>query len=340
MKNVLVIGGGGYIGCVLVPSLLEAGYKVTVVDRFFFGEDKLPLEEADKLVLVRDDIRFIQKDVFLNQDMVVDLSGLSNDPSCELDPKLTLDINYSGAIRIAKLAKKYKIKRFLFSSSCSVYGRNPDLKLTEGSELLPVSEYARMKVKVEKDLLAMTDKDFEVVLLRNATVYGYSPRMRFDLIINIMVWTAFEANKIRIYGGGRQWRPLIHIKDVVKAIKLVLESPSANVAGEIFNVGADEQNYQVIQVANIIKSLFLEAHIEQVSSDTDIRSYNVCFKKIKNKINFTPDYTPLEGAEEIKELLTKGELFLTQEHQTVNFYKHLLEAERLFKKHNIKGEIF
>src|SRR3984957_1729023 len=222
--HVLVAGGAGYIGSVLVPLLLEKGHRVTVLDRLYFGDTLAPAQArfGGALRVVRGDVRTFDAALLQGVDGVVDLSGISNDPSCELEPELTRNVNVDGAKRLASAAFEQGVRRYVFSSSCSVYGHGEGLGLTEQSPRHPVSLYARAKAEVEDFLLA--PKGMEVCALRLATVFGLSPRMRFDLAINVMTKNAYVGRRITVDGGGRQWRPFVHVRDVARAFELGMTS--------------------------------------------------------------------------------------------------------------------
>ena len=322
--KVLVTGAGGYIGSVLVPILLEKGYNIVVLDRFFFGKDKLP-QGNENLKVIEDDIRFFEPVILKDIDAVIDLAALSNDPTGELDPVKTWSINYLGRFRVATLSKLMGVKRYILPSSCSVYGFQEGV-VDENSPTNPLTTYAKANLKAEKDILKLADDKFTVVILRLSTVYGFSPRMRFDLAINGMVKGFFKNGKIPILRDGTQWRPFVHVRDVVKAIILVLEAPKEKVNKEIFNVGSDEQNYQIFDLAKrIAKAINIPFKYEWYGFP-DHRSYRVSFKKIKEILNFSPDYNAEKGAVEIWEALKTGKLNPDDPQTiTVEWYKHLLK---------------
>lgn len=328
MKNVLVTGAGGYIGSVLVPYLLEKGYSVIALDRFFFGKEKLP-QPNEKLTIIEDDIRFFDRNILKDVDAVIDLAALSNDPTGELDPIKTWSINYLGRFRVAVLSKMMGVKRYIFPSSCSVYGFQ-DGVVNEESSLNPLTTYAKANLKAEEEILPLADDNFIVTILRFATVYGLSPRMRFDLAINGMVRGFFKNGKIPILRDGTQWRPFVHVKDVCKAIVLALESPSEVVNKEIFNVGSDEQNYQIYDLAKrIAEAIGIPFEYEWYGLP-DHRSYRVSFKKIKDILGFAPDYNAELGAIEVWEALKSGRLDPDDPKTiTVEWYKNLISQNVL-----------
>lgn len=339
--KVLLIGGGGYIGTILSEQLLERGDEVVVFDRFYFGDgllDPLAAAHGDRLTRVRGDSRTIEPEHFRGVDAVVVLAALSNDPSCDLDPMLTEDINRTGTLRGARLAKQAGVSRLVFSSSCSIYGAGVDGHLTEESPKNPVSLYAKLKIEAEAALLEMASDDFTVTFLRNATVYGLSPRMRFDLVVNLMTLHASRNQKIYVLGGGLQWRPLVHVRDVGRAFLLALDAPREQVHRQAFNVGSDEQNYQVRTIASIVASVVPGTEIELVPDDPDKRSYNTSFQKIHDRLGFRAEHTVEQAAQEIHLALRRG-LDDGIRTRTLGFYKYLLEAERLVKDLSIDGKL-
>src|SRR5689334_11598885 len=244
--HIVVTGGAGYIGSALVPLLLSGGHRVTVIDRLYFGDGSLRRARekfAETLRIVRADVRRVDPRAFEGVDALVDLAGISNDPSCELDPDLTRSINLDGALRVARLAQAAGAGRIVFASSCSVYGHGAGLRLTEESPLCPVSLYAHCKADVERGLfdLARTT-GIAVTALRFATVFGLSEKMRFDLAVNVMTKNAYVGRKITVEGGGQQWRPFVHVRDVSEAIRRALEAPIEKVAGQVVNVGTNGNN--------------------------------------------------------------------------------------------------
>jgi nucleoside-diphosphate-sugar epimerase len=334
--KVLVTGGAGYIGSILSRILLEKGYDVTCLDRLFFGTD--PIKDiTDKIRLVKDDIRWFKPETLKGIDAVFDLASLSNDPSGELEPQKTLEINYMGRIRVAKLSKKYRVSRYVLASTCSVYGFQEEI-LTEESSLNPLTTYAKANMLAEKEIQPLADKSFTVTALRQATVYGYSPRMRFDLAINGMTLGFFKNGKIPIMRDGEQWRPFIHVKDTSNAFIKVLEADPELVNGQVFNAGSNEQNIQIFNLAKLIaESINLPFNYEWYGSP-DKRSYRVSFNKIKETLNFKPQYTPKEGAKEVFDALKDGRVSGDDPRTiTVKWYKQLLEMHTLIKEVEING---
>jgi len=336
--NVLVTGGAGYIGSVLSRILLEKGYNVTILDRLFFGTDSTK-EIADKITLIKDDVRWFKPEVFKGIDAVFDLAALSNDPSGELEPEKTLDINYNGRVRVANLAKKYGVKKYVFASTCSVYGFQEGI-ITEESGLNPLTTYAKASMMAEKEILPLADKTFSATVLRQATVYGFSYRMRFDLAINGMVLGYYRNGKIPIMRDGKQWRPFVNVKDTSNAFIKVLETEPELVSGQIFNVGNNEQNIQIFDLAKLVAEACNLPFNYEWYGDCDTRSYRVSFNKIKDTLNFKPQTTIKKGAKTVFDALNEGRLNPDDPRMiTVKWYKHLLEMHQFLKDTEIDGVI-
>jgi nucleoside-diphosphate-sugar epimerase len=336
--RVLVTGGAGYIGSVMLRLLLNKGYDIVCLDRLFFGID--PLKDIiDRIKLVKDDIRWFDPDILRGIDAVFDLAALSNDPTGELDPQKTLDINYKGRARVIELAKKHGVSRYVLASSCSIYGFQEGL-MTEESHINPLTTYAKANHLAEKAALPLADKSFVVTVLRQATVYGLSYRMRFDLAINGMVLGFFKNGKIPIMRDGQQWRPFVHVKDTSNAFITILETEPSIVNGQIFNVGSDKQNVQIFNLAKLVAgSIGIPFNYEWYGSP-DNRSYRVSFDKIKGMLNYATQYSPKDGAKEVYDALDKGELNGDDPRMiTVKWYKHLLEIQNLINEIEIKGVI-
>jgi len=325
MKTVLITGAGGYIGCRLVDYLQNKGYKIKALDRFFFGKERLQsVLKNSQIEVIEEDIRFFDPGILKDVDIVIDLAALSNDPAGELDPVKTWSINYLGRFRVATLAKFIGVKRYIFPSSCSVYGFQEDV-VAETSPVNPLTTYAKANYKAEVDIKRLADKNFCVVILRFATVYGYSPRMRFDLAINGMVRGFFKNGKIPILRDGTQYRPFVHVMDVCKAIHLAMEADDEKVNGEVFNVGSNEQNIQIFELAQrVANAIGVEFNYEWYGFP-DHRSYRVNFNKIKEVLNFHPEYTIEDGAREVYEALKSGKLDPDDPATiTVEWYKRLI----------------
>jgi nucleoside-diphosphate-sugar epimerase len=338
--RVLVSGGAGYIGSILIPLLLEKGYKVRCLDRFFFGKESLrDVADNPNLELLKDDVRWFDPSALKDVDTVMDLAALSNDPSGELDVAKTYDINFLGRARVAKLSKEYGVKRYILASSCSIYGFREDVILDEKSPVNPLTTYAKCNYLAENDVLQLADSNFTVTALRQATVYGLSSRMRFDLAVNGMVLGIFRNKKIPVMRDGDQWRPFIHVKDTSKAFVLTMESAKEKVNHEIFNVGSNEQNCQILPLAKSLESaLSVPFQIEWYGSP-DKRSYRVSFDKIYETLKFKPEYTPREGVKEVYEALESGKVTDSLKTKTVEWYKYLLSIDAVVRDVTIKNTI-
>jgi nucleoside-diphosphate-sugar epimerase len=343
VKTVLVTGGAGYIGSVVTEMLLDQGHQVRLLDRLFFGRDLVAgLEKRPGLTVVREDTRYACQAAFDGVDVVMDLAGISNDPASDLAPKITEDINLTGAVRMAQMAKAAGVPRYLYSSSCSIYGHSNGNgeRLVETSPKAPVSLYARTKIGAEEALAKLNDDDFTVAFLRNATVYGLSYRMRFDLVINIMTLYAYKQRKLFVTGGGQQWRPLVHVRDVARAFLLIMDAPKELVGGEAFNVGSSDQNYQIYRIAQMVRDVVPHTELEVVPDDPDKRSYNVSFEKIERVLGFRTEKTPYEGIVEVKQALERGLVDDTIRTKTVHYYRYLLDAEALLQEVSYNGRVF
>jgi len=339
-KKILITGAGGYIGSRMVELYLKEGNDIVALDRYFFGDNLNDLK-SDKLSIVQKDVRNLDPSIFKGVDVVIDLASISNDPASELIPNITQSINHNGAFNVAKIAKESGVKKFIFSSSCSMYGSGDGI-LTEESDLAPISTYAKSKIAAENDMLKLADNNFSVTFLRNATVYGLSiRRMRFDLIINIMTLHAWKNNRILVMGGGKQWRPLVHVDDLIKAFYTVVKEEDINkINKEAFNVGSNEQNYQVYQVANMFKKHFNDLKIEVIPDDPDLRNYHVNFDKISNTLGFKVDKSIDDGILEIRDALERGLIDDDIKTKTVEYYKYLINADEILKKVKIEGNLF
>lgn len=336
--KILVTGGAGYIGSVLSRILLEKGYDVTILDRLFFGFDSIK-DISDRITLIKDDIRFFNPEILNGIEAVFDLAALSNDPCGELDQEKTFEINYKGRVRVAKLAKKYGVRKYVFASTCSVYGFQEGL-INEGSSLNPLTTYAKASIMAEKEILPLVNKAFSATVLRQATVYGFSYRMRFDLAINGMVLGYYQTGKIPIMRDGKQWRPFININDTSNAFIDVLEAEPEFVRGQIFNVGSNEQNIQIFDLAKLVAEACDLPFNYEWYGDCDTRSYRVSFNKIKDALDFKPQTTIKKGAKTVFNALKDGRLNPDDPRMiTVLWYKHLLEMQQILKDTEIDGAI-
>lgn len=306
-RNILVIGGAGYIGSALIPKLLDRGYYVRLLDLFLYGMEPIaPYLNHPRLEVVRADFRQVDKVVQYMQgtDAVIHLGAIVGDPACAIDEDLTIEVNLVATRTIAEIAKGFGISRFIFASTCSVYGASDEL-LDERSSLNPVSLYARSKIASERVLLGLASPTFSPTILRFGTIYGLSGRIRFDLVVNLLTAKAVVEGKITIYGSD-QWRPFIHVDDAATAVLKVLEAPLPLVRNQIFNVGSDNQNYTLQQVGETIRRLVPTAELIIMGSDGDRRNYRVNFGKIRRVLDFTPRWSLEEGIQQVIDALNSG----------------------------------
>lgn len=309
--KILVTGGAGYLGSVLVNKLLEKSYQVAVFDILMFGGESLINHISDShFSLIRGDIRnknLLQEILFNgNFDAVIHLAALVGEPACKINPLLTKQINYKASCMLAKLAKKSKVKRFIFTSSCSNYGvADPNDFANEDSPLTPLSLYAQTKIAAEKNLLLLGDNTFTISIIRLATIFGLSPKMRFNLLINEMVRDAFFGKIISLYKENA-WRPYTHIQDAADALILLLEAEKEKISQQIFNVGTE--NYRKKDLVRILGKFFQQIEIKKEGGSPDNRDYRVSFEKIKRELKLMPQKTVSQGIEEMASAI-KNNLF-------------------------------
>ena len=308
-NKVLVIGGAGYIGSALVEKLLKLGLKVSVLDAMHFGEETLShVAGHPNLTLIREDFRHIEA---LTRAMngvgsVIHLGGLVGDPACAVDCDLTVDVNVTATKVIGEIAKARGVRRFIFASSCSVYGASDEI-VNETSRFNPQSLYARSKVASEAVLATLNSRDFTVTCLRFATIYGISGRTRFDLVVNLLCAKAVRDRNITVYGAD-QWRPFVHVEDVARAITMTLLAPLHLVAGEAFNVGSEPQNHTLGELAQLIQKQVPDAEITSDDSFVDKRNYRVSFAKIQSRLGFIPDWTIERGIAQVVRLVSSNQV--------------------------------
>ena len=306
-RRVLVVGGGGYLGSVLTKKLLQHDFRVRVLDSFIYGRRSLdPLSGDKNLEIVEGDLRNIHTCVssLAETDAVVLLAAIVGDPASKVRPTETIETNVLAAQALASACKLHHINRFLYASTCSVYGIGGTL-LDEEAPLNPVSLYARTKIESEKIILGMGDEYFNPTILRMGTLYGYSPRMRFDLVVNTMSMKSFIDREIKVFGGS-QWRPLLGVEDAAEAYLRCLEANLQDVGNQIFNVGSDDQNYQIDEVAELIGTALGGIPISRDNSNLDTRDYRVSFTKLRQTLGFSSQQTIDGAAREIMEQLQSG----------------------------------
>lgn len=304
--KVLVTGADGYIGSRLVADLLTRGHDVVGLDTGFYSDGCLYDSIIKASSYLWKDLRQISEEDLFGFDAVAHLAELSNDPLGQLNPAITYAINHHGSVTLAQLCKRVGISRFVYTSSCSVYGVGTDDFKTEESAPNPQTAYADCKVLVERDVGVMADDNFSPTFLRNATAYGPSPRMRFDLVLNNLAGLAWTTGKICMTSDGTPWRPLVHVDDICTAIACVLEAPREVIHNQIFNVGNTQQNYRVRDIADVVAQTFPGCQLSVGSVSGDNRSYRVVFEKIHTLLaGFKCQHTLVTGAQELYELFAR-----------------------------------
>lgn len=304
--KIFVTGHRGYIGVHLVDLLKKAGHYVTGCDLGLFDGCEWENYIKPDVEIIKD-IRSLEINDIYGHDIVMHLAAISNDPMGDLLEELTYSVNLNGSINLAKLAKAAEVKRFLFSGSCSVYGKGEKLDLDENAKLNPVSAYAISKVEAEKKILELADENFSASILRNATAYGYSPMLRIDLVVNNLLACAFTKGEIRIMSDGTPWRPLIHCKDIARAFLAFAEAPLQNVHKKSVNIGSNKENFQVKDVADLVKQLLPDSKIVFTGEvGNDPRNYRVNFDLLNNLIpEFKLEYSLENGMHELFKKFTE-----------------------------------
>ena len=302
--HILLIGGAGFIGSVLAERLLERDWRVRVLDNLIYDQDSLSsFLSNSRFSFIHGDVCNLhtQVEAIKGVDCVVFLAEIVGDPSCEYLPQTALKTNYLAVNSMATLCAHTNVNRFVYTSSCSVYGAstNPEKLLDEHSALNPVSHYARMKIHSEQALFNQLNPMFSPTILRLATVYGHSHRPRFDLVVNTFARNAFFDKTLTV-NGGDQWRPNVHVKDVARAITTVIEAPIKEVQKKIFNVGGNRENHTIKSLAELTKTIFPQCRVSCKKSDEDLRNYRVSFDRIRNILDFEPEYSVSDGLKELK----------------------------------------
>ncbi len=298
--KVLVTGHLGYIGTILCPLLVAEGHDVVGLDSDLYERSTFG-DPPQFVTTIKKDIRDVEVEELEGYDAIIHLAGLSNDPLGDMDPDLTFEINHHASVRLAELAKAAGVERFLFSSSCSTYGASGDDLITEEAEFNPVTPYGRSKVFVEQDVALLADENFSPTYLRNATAYGMSPRLRFDLVVNNLAAWAYTTGKVYLKSDGTPWRPIVHVQDISKAFIAVLQAPREPVHNEAFNVGRNQENYQIRDIAKIIGDVVPDSTVTFAdAAGPDTRNYRVDCSKIQKILNgYKPTWDVKKGAQEL-----------------------------------------
>ena len=337
--RVLVTGGDGYIGNIVCPVLGAAGFDVSALDTGFYRTAWLYNDGHSRPAVINRDTRSVSSADFEGYDAVVHLAELSNDPLCAFDEGLTVAINHHGSVAVAKAAKAAGVPRFVYASSCSVYGVGRNEILNEESEPNPQTAYARCKVAVEREVSAMADENFCPTYLRFATAFGASPRMRFDIVVNNLSGLAWTTKRITMTSDGTPWRPLCHVQDIARAIRMTLEAPIDAVHNEILNVGDDKNNYRVRDLAEIVSDVFETDALEFGANGGDNRSYSVDFSKIRKHLpGFECQWDVERGARQLRAIFDRT----TMDQATFDSpnFTRLLELERLVKSGQVDDQLF
>ena len=337
--KVLVTGTEGYLGSLLPSLLMQRGHEVIGVDTGYYKVGWLYHGTEVTALTLNKDIRQITAEDLQGVEAIVHMAELSNDPTGQLSPNITYDINHKGSVRLASLAKAAGIRRFVYMSSCSVYGVATDGDVTEETPVNPQTAYAECKTLVERDLQAMADDSFSPTFLRNATAFGASPRMRFDIVLNNLAGLAWTTKEIKMTSDGTPWRPLVHALDICKAIVCSVEAPRDIVHNQIFNVGDTANNYQVKEIAEIVAQIFTGCQLSFGQNGSDNRSYRVSFDKINKTLpGFKCEWDAVRGAQQLFDLFTQ--IDMTEETFLFRGFTRLKQLEYLLRTQQIDRDFF
>jgi nucleoside-diphosphate-sugar epimerase len=337
--RVLVTGSDGYLGSLLTPALMRSGHEVVGLDTGFYKERILYRSKDPWPPTLVKDVRDLDVSDLAGFEAVVHMGDLSNDPAGELAPHITYAINHKASVRLGELARKSGVRRFVYMSSCSVYGVAGDDFLTEESPTDPQTSYAICKTLVEQDLRRLADERFAPTCMRNATAYGASPRMRFDIVLNNLAGLAWTKKEIRMTSDGTPWRPIVHGLDICQAILAVLGAPREAVANEVFNVGDTNHNYRVREIAQIIGEVFPGCAVSFGPPSSDNRSYRVSFEKIRKHLpGFECQWDARRGAEQLLELFRR--IDMTEEVFQYRSFTRLKQLQYLIRTDQIDNNFF
>jgi nucleoside-diphosphate-sugar epimerase len=341
MQKIIVTGHSGFIGSLMVPLLLEKGYEVVGIDTQYFGKDcEFYPPKKDFTEIIKDTRKITEKDLE-GAYAICHLAALSNDPLGDLDEQLTYDINHLASVEIAKLAKKVGVEKYIYSSSCSLYGiADGDMALDETAEFNPVTAYAKSKVYSERDIVPMATDDFAVTFMRNSTAYGISPKLRIDLVVNNLVGWAVTTGQIKIMSDGTPWRPLVHAEDIARAFIAVIEAPKKVVNRQSYNVGQTDENFQIRDIAKMVGEVVPGCSVIITGEHgSDSRSYRVNFDKIARELpNFKPKWTLKKGIEEVYEAYKK--YGMNEDKFTGRYFIRLKQLQYHIENKHIDGKLF
>jgi nucleoside-diphosphate-sugar epimerase len=337
--RICVTGSDGYLGSLLAPQLIRRGYDVVGLDAGFYKERMLYRSKDPSPRTLVKDVREVEVSDLAGFDAIVHMGELSNDPAGELAPYITYEINHQGSVRLAELARKAGVRRFVYMSSCSAYGVAGDDFLTEESPIDPQTAYATCKTLVERDLRKLANAQFVPTVMRNATAYGASPRMRFDIVLNNLAGLAWTKKQIKMTSDGTPWRPIVHALDICQAIIAVLEAPEEAVANEIFNVGDTGHNYRVREIAEIVGEVFPGCAVSFGPPSPDNRSYRVSFAKIQKHLpTFKCRWDARRGAEQLLDLFRR--IDMTDEVFEYRSFTRLKQLQYLVRTRQIDEDFF
>jgi nucleoside-diphosphate-sugar epimerase len=339
IRRVLVTGTEGYLGSLLAPELTRQGYEVIGLDTGFYKERMLYRDGGTTPLTLAKDLRLVEVDDLKGIDAMVHMAELSNDPAGQLAPNITYDINHKGSVRLAELARKAGVKRFVYMSSCSVYGVAEGGDVTEESSVNPQTAYAICKTLVERDVKPLAQEGFSPTFMRNATAYGASPRMRFDIVLNNLAGLAWTTKEIKMTSDGTPWRPLVHGLDIARAIIAVLQAPREAIHNEVFNVGDTSHNYRVREIAETVGDVFPGCQVSFGAAGQDNRSYRVSFEKIRQHLpGFVCEWNARRGAQQLHDLFKRVEM--TKEVFDYRSFTRLKQLEYLIRTEQIDPQFF
>ena len=339
MTRILVTGTEGYLGSLLAPELMRQGYEVIGLDTGFYKERMLYRDGQLTPLTLAKDLRQVEAKDLKGVDAIVHMAELSNDPAGQLAPNITYDINHKGSVYLAELARNAGVKRFIYMSSCSVYGVAEGEDVTEESSVNPQTAYAICKTFVERDVRPLARKGFSPTFMRNATAYGASPRMRFDIVLNNLAGLAWTIREIKMTSDGTPWRPLVHGLDIARAISEVLRAPTEAIHNETFNVGDTSHNYRVRDIAETVGDVFTGCSVSFGPPSADNRSYRVSFEKIRKHLpNFSCAWNARRGAEQLHGLFQR--IDMTPEVFEYRTFTRLKQLEYLIRTQQIDPQFF